>query len=273
MRARSTSGVDIQIEVETLDQLREALAAGAASVLLDNFTLAQMREAVAITGGRALLEVSGGVTLDQLRGHRRHWRRPHLDRPADQGRAGDRLLDARAHAIGRGLIQLRRKFPCALVDLSARKLGMLRRLCCRLAGSLLACFSSAHAQTAPVPAPDWPTPSATEQAFDAKTFSGLERHIAESLTDISSVVVIRRGRVAFEYYASGQSRDSLHGVESVTKSVLSTLVGIAVAQGRISDLDQPIIAVMPELADANDDPRARQPHRAAPADDDGRIPG
>jgi len=48
--------------------LREALAAGATSVLLDNFDEAMTREAVAVTAGRALLEVSGGVTLDQLRG-------------------------------------------------------------------------------------------------------------------------------------------------------------------------------------------------------------
>lgn len=61
------AGVDIQIEVETLDQLREALAAGATSVLLDNFTLDAMREAVAINQGRALLEVSGSVQLDQVR--------------------------------------------------------------------------------------------------------------------------------------------------------------------------------------------------------------
>ena len=61
------SGVDIQIEVETLAQLREALAAGAASVLLDNFDLGRMREAVAINDGRAELEVSGGVQLEQLR--------------------------------------------------------------------------------------------------------------------------------------------------------------------------------------------------------------
>jgi nicotinate-nucleotide pyrophosphorylase (carboxylating) len=61
------AGVDIQVEVETLEQLREALEAGATSVLLDNFSHAQMREAVAITQGRALLEASGGVTLDQLR--------------------------------------------------------------------------------------------------------------------------------------------------------------------------------------------------------------
>ena len=61
------AGVEIQIEVESVEQLREALAAGATSVLLDNFTLAQMRDAVAVAAGRALLEVSGGVTLDALR--------------------------------------------------------------------------------------------------------------------------------------------------------------------------------------------------------------
>jgi len=61
------SGVEIQIEVETQDQLMEALAAGATSVLLDNFTPPRMREAVALTAGRAVLEASGGVTLEQLR--------------------------------------------------------------------------------------------------------------------------------------------------------------------------------------------------------------
>jgi nicotinate-nucleotide pyrophosphorylase (carboxylating) len=45
----------------------EALEAGAVSVLLDNFTVPQMREAVALNAGRALLEVSGSVQLDQLR--------------------------------------------------------------------------------------------------------------------------------------------------------------------------------------------------------------
>ena len=64
--AELQSGVDVQIEVETIAQLREALEAGAVSVLLDNFSLPQMREAVAVTAGQALLEVSGGVELDQL---------------------------------------------------------------------------------------------------------------------------------------------------------------------------------------------------------------
>lgn len=65
--AALNSGVDIQVEVESLDELDQALQAGATSVLLDNFSVDQMSEAVAITAGRALLEASGGVSLDGLR--------------------------------------------------------------------------------------------------------------------------------------------------------------------------------------------------------------
>jgi nicotinate-nucleotide pyrophosphorylase (carboxylating) len=61
------AGVPVQVEVERLDQLAVALDAGAESVLLDNFTPEAMREAVRLTAGRALLEASGGVTLEQVR--------------------------------------------------------------------------------------------------------------------------------------------------------------------------------------------------------------
>ena len=61
------AGVDIQIEVENFVELEEALAAGAKSILIDNFTTEQMTQAVAITAGRALLEASGGINLDQMR--------------------------------------------------------------------------------------------------------------------------------------------------------------------------------------------------------------
>ena len=57
----------IEIEVETLAQLDEALTAGARMVLLDNMTFAQMREAVALNAGRAILEVSGGVNMGTVR--------------------------------------------------------------------------------------------------------------------------------------------------------------------------------------------------------------
>lgn len=56
----------VEIEVETLAQLHEALDAGARMVLLDNMPLAQLHEAVRINQGRAVLEISGGVTLEGL---------------------------------------------------------------------------------------------------------------------------------------------------------------------------------------------------------------
>jgi nicotinate-nucleotide pyrophosphorylase (carboxylating) len=61
------AGVPVQIEVETLEQLESALAHGAQSILLDNFSFAAMRDAVRLTAGRAVLEVSGGVNLDTVR--------------------------------------------------------------------------------------------------------------------------------------------------------------------------------------------------------------
>jgi nicotinate-nucleotide pyrophosphorylase (carboxylating) len=59
--------VPVQIEVETIAQLEEALAAGVKSVLLDNFSLDMMGDAVRINDGRALLEASGGINTETVR--------------------------------------------------------------------------------------------------------------------------------------------------------------------------------------------------------------
>ncbi|MDD1649539.1 MAG: carboxylating nicotinate-nucleotide diphosphorylase [Methylococcaceae bacterium] len=61
------AGVMIEVEVESTDELKEALDAGVMRILLDEFSLPMMREAVAITKGCAELEVSGSVTLDNIR--------------------------------------------------------------------------------------------------------------------------------------------------------------------------------------------------------------
>jgi nicotinate-nucleotide pyrophosphorylase (carboxylating) len=60
-------GTMLQVEIETLEQLREALDAGAKLILLDNFDLSRMREAVRIAGDSAQLEASGGVSLENVR--------------------------------------------------------------------------------------------------------------------------------------------------------------------------------------------------------------
>ena len=59
--------VTIQVEVETMAELDEALVAGATSILLDNFSNEMMREAVKVNAGRAVLEASGGVNFDTVR--------------------------------------------------------------------------------------------------------------------------------------------------------------------------------------------------------------
>ena len=66
-RKLANHGDWIQVEVENLDQLREALDADATMILLDNMSVERMREAVKIAGDRAELEASGGITLENAR--------------------------------------------------------------------------------------------------------------------------------------------------------------------------------------------------------------
>jgi nicotinate-nucleotide pyrophosphorylase (carboxylating) len=57
----------VEVEVTTLDELRDLLEAGCDRILLDNMTTEQMREAVAVAAGRARLEASGGLTVERAR--------------------------------------------------------------------------------------------------------------------------------------------------------------------------------------------------------------
>jgi nicotinate-nucleotide pyrophosphorylase (carboxylating) len=59
-------GMRVEIEAETLDQVDEALAAGADTILVDNMSTADIRAAVTRSRGRALIEISGGVTLERI---------------------------------------------------------------------------------------------------------------------------------------------------------------------------------------------------------------
>lgn len=66
-RHHAPGGIPVEVEVEDLHEVREALAAGADILLLDNMEPATLREAVALTHGKAKLEASGGVTLETIR--------------------------------------------------------------------------------------------------------------------------------------------------------------------------------------------------------------
>ncbi|MFA5172278.1 MAG: carboxylating nicotinate-nucleotide diphosphorylase [Sulfuriferula sp.] len=67
LAATRKASVPVQIEVENLNELKQALEAGATLILLDNFNLSELRNAVALTQGRAILEASGNVDLTTVR--------------------------------------------------------------------------------------------------------------------------------------------------------------------------------------------------------------
>ncbi|HEV2529246.1 MAG TPA: carboxylating nicotinate-nucleotide diphosphorylase [Thermomicrobiales bacterium] len=66
-RATAPHTLRVEVEVTTLDEVHEAVAAGADAIMLDNMNIDAMREAVAIVGGRSLTEASGGVNLETVR--------------------------------------------------------------------------------------------------------------------------------------------------------------------------------------------------------------
>jgi nicotinate-nucleotide pyrophosphorylase (carboxylating) len=67
-RAKAATDLTVEVECDRLDQVADAVAAGADIILLDNMTTAQLREAVTLIAGRSKTEASGGVTLDSIAG-------------------------------------------------------------------------------------------------------------------------------------------------------------------------------------------------------------
>lgn len=99
--------------------------------------------------------------------------------------------------------------------------------------------------------------TATATTTESVAFQALRRQIDSDMADVRSVVVLRQGQTLFSYHRNGDP-DTLHDVQSVAKSGLAALVGIALAQGHIASLDQPVVALMPALAGVNADSRAAQ---------------
>lgn len=93
---------------------------------------------------------------------------------------------------------------------------------------------------------DWPTADPETLKMDPQKLSELESTIKSDYSNINGIVVVRKGNIAYERYYNGYGPDDTHHVASVTKSIISALIGIAIDAGYIQNVDQKVLDFFPE---------------------------
>jgi CubicO group peptidase (beta-lactamase class C family) len=144
-----------------------------------------------------------------------------------------------------------------------------------LFGAVLLAGCSQHAtvipmdtETIPVPEPTptsaqgeywptdgWRTSTPEAQGMDGATLAGVVVAVKAQKLDLDSLLVIRNGYIVHETYFGSQSANQRHIQYSVTKSFISTLIGIALDRGSIERIDRPVLEFFPGLEMQNPDPR------------------
>lgn len=104
------------------------------------------------------------------------------------------------------------------------------------------------------PTRGWKTKTPQEVSVNPEQLTQLHEY-AESIATLHSILIVRSGYVNFEHYYHGWSHNKYHNVNSVTKSVTSALVGIALRESYLHDLDQPLLTFFPEYTPSTLDPR------------------
>ncbi len=104
------------------------------------------------------------------------------------------------------------------------------------------------------PTDGWRTSTPEEQGMDGALLDEAGRRVPAELPDVSALLVVRHGRLVFERYYGGVRPDDPINVRSVTKSVTSALIGIALAEGDLDGLDQPIGELIPDRIPPEADP-------------------
>ena len=102
---------------------------------------------------------------------------------------------------------------------------------------------------------EWPVSPAWQEGLSQEALAQLDKHIQADLPHLRSLLIARHGQLVFENYYGDASRNGLHNMQSMTKSVSSALVGIAIKKGRITSLDNRVIDYFPEYRDLIRDDR------------------
>ena len=127
-----------------------------------------------------------------------------------------------------------------------------------LALALVGCLSAGAGRRRDYwPTRGWRESEPSAQGLNPQVLQGLEAFIPGSLPRTSSLLVARHGYIVYERYFQGD-QDTPRTLWSVTKSVLSTLIGIALAEGRIRSIDQPMLDFFPELSARPLNPEVRR---------------
>jgi CubicO group peptidase (beta-lactamase class C family) len=105
------------------------------------------------------------------------------------------------------------------------------------------------------PTDDWRTADPAGHGFDADELAEVERLVAQDYTSVRSILVVRDGFLVYERYWGGLDANDGHDAGAGTKSVVSALVGIALAEGAIDGLDQTVGELLGEFLPPEADPR------------------
>lgn len=102
---------------------------------------------------------------------------------------------------------------------------------------------------------DWPTAVPEEVGLDSAALSEMFDHVREHKVPVHSVQIVRHGKLVLDAYFYPFGPEMRHDVASVTKSITSTLIGLAVEKGLIRGVQQPVLSFFPNRSVANSDPR------------------
>jgi len=139
---------------------------------------------------------------------------------------------------------------------TAVSLLLLAALAACGAGALPEIASRLELQAPPQLDDGWRVSALSAEGIDATAIARLEERIEEgAFNDIHSCLIVKNGALVYEQYFGGIRRETLHRLYSVTKSVTSALIGIAIDQGYIGSVDQPVISYFAEYMDEDWDPR------------------
>jgi CubicO group peptidase (beta-lactamase class C family) len=118
--------------------------------------------------------------------------------------------------------------------------------------------SAAEGECAAWPTETWCTSTPEEQGMDAAVLDQMMQFVDEHGMAIDSVLVVRHGAIVFEEYRNDYDRSTPHHLQSATKSFSSMLIGIAIHEGLIEDVDQKMVDLFPEHTIANMDARKQR---------------